>query len=139
MDVPEDLQSSKLQRSYYHLELEADVLKVCWNCLLSKAREQQAPVRSIKTSYPLQLVMMDYLTAEEALRGYKYLLVIVVHFTKLEGMVHTQDQTVEMAAVWKKVIQIYGSLAQLHFVGCIKFTRHRPPRTIFSGMVLVKG
>lgn len=75
-----------------------------------KAGEQHAPVGNIQTSYPLQLVMMDYLTMEELLRGYKYLLVIVDHFTKMVVAVPIQDQMDESAAEaqWKKFILAYG-------------------------------
>lgn len=65
------------------------------NGLLTWAQEQQTPVDNIQTSCPLQLVMINYLTMEESLRGYKYLLVMVDHITKLAVAVPTWDQTAE--------------------------------------------
>lgn len=51
---------------------------------LARAGHLHPLICNIQTHYLLQLVMIDYLTVEESLQGYKYLLVIVDHFTKLE-------------------------------------------------------
>lgn len=42
--------------------------------------------------------MMDNLTVEESLRGYKYMLIMVDHFTKLAVAVPTWNQTAETVA-----------------------------------------
>ena len=42
----------------------------------------RAPLVSIRTSHPLELLCMDYLTLEKSKGGYEHLLVIVDHFTK---------------------------------------------------------
>lgn len=57
--------------------------------------------------------MMDYLTVEESLRGYMYLLVIVDHFMKL-AVADTLHKTAESAAMalWK------GTVEELHFAYC---------------------
>lgn len=59
--------------------------------------------------------MMDYLTVEESLRGYKYLLIMMDHFTKLAVAVPTWDQTAKpaVAALWKKLILVYDCPAAL--------------------------
>lgn len=58
--------------------------------------------------------MIDYLTVEESIGDYKYML--VDHFTKRAVAVPTRDQTAETAAaaLCKKVILIYGCPTQLH-------------------------
>ncbi|XP_069840942.1 uncharacterized protein [Dendropsophus ebraccatus] len=108
-----------LQRFFYHpnsQKVAQDICRSCRNCNLARAGDQQAPIGVIQTSYPLQLVMMDYLTVGESPRGYKYLLVMVDHFTKFAVAVPTRDQTAESAAqcLWKNFILPYGCPTQLH-------------------------
>lgn len=86
------------------------------NCILTRAEGQQAPVSNIQTNYPLQLVIIDYLTVEESIWGYNILLIIVDHFTKFAVAVPTQDRMAETAAlaVWKNFILAYSCPAHVH-------------------------
>ena len=58
-------------------------IKGCKRCLLRKSpTNSKAPLVSIKTSEPLELVCLDYLTLETSKGGYQHILVITDHFTK---------------------------------------------------------
>lgn len=60
--------------------------------------ERNAPLVSIKTSLPLELVCIDYLSLEPDRRGTKTILVIMVHFTKYAVAIPTTDQKAKMVA-----------------------------------------
>jgi hypothetical protein len=56
-----------------------DWISSCDRCLKRKTpRRDQAPLVSITTSQPLELVCMDFLGLETSKEGYQYILVIVV-------------------------------------------------------------
>lgn len=50
------------------------------------------------TSYPLELMCMDYLTPESSKGGIANVLVITDHFTKLAIAVATKNQTAKTTA-----------------------------------------
>ena len=53
----------------------------------------RAPLVSIMTSQPLELVCMDFLSLEESKGGVKDILVITDHFTRYAVAVPTKNQT----------------------------------------------
>ena len=55
----------------------------CKRCLRFKASSDRAPMENVDTTYPMELVHMDYLTIE-ATEGGKdiHILVITDHFTR---------------------------------------------------------
>ncbi|XP_063952150.1 uncharacterized protein K02A2.6-like [Lytechinus pictus] len=90
----------------------------CPNCCLRKggAGVTRAPLVNISTSYPLELVMMDYLTLQRSSGGYENVLVITDHFTKLAVAVPTRDQTARTTAYafWKHFVMVYGYPQRVH-------------------------
>lgn len=70
-----------------------DQIKTCEHCVHHKALpERAAPLVSIKTSRPLELVCMDFLSLEPDCKNTKDILVITDHFTKYAVAVPTPDQ-----------------------------------------------
>uniref|UniRef100_A0AAZ1XHG4 Gypsy retrotransposon integrase-like protein 1 n=1 Tax=Oreochromis aureus TaxID=47969 RepID=A0AAZ1XHG4_OREAU len=92
-------------------------IRTCERCIRRKARaEKSAPLVNIKTSRPLELVCMDYLSLEPDSRGTKNILVITDHFTKFAVAVPTADQKEKTVAkaLWDKFIIHYGIPERLH-------------------------
>ena len=103
-------------------------IKKCSRCILRKTPVQvRAPLVSIRTSHPLELLCMDYLTLEKSKGGYEHLLVIVDHFTKYAIAVPTRNQTAKTTAdaLFNNVFIHYGFAKRLHsdkgmsFVGSV--------------------
>lgn len=90
----------------------------CMRCNLQKTASAQvsAPLVSIQSTYPLQLVSVDFLSLEAARSGVCNVLVIVDHFTRYAVAVPTLDQTAKTTAeaLWKHFIQPFGAFDQLH-------------------------
>ena len=88
----------------------------CERCFRRKAKPQKAPMESIKTSFPLQLVCIDFLSLEPDAKGIKDILVITDHFTKYALAVPTKNQTAKVVAetLWDNLISHYGWPEKLH-------------------------
>ena len=84
-------------------------LKRCERCVRRGSRIQKAPMKTIETTFPLELLSVDFLTIE--VKGVKQdILVILDHFTKLGQAIMTRDQTAKSVAraLWNDFFMIYG-------------------------------
>lgn len=79
---------SLARQHFFWYDMERDVrnhVKCCHRCVLSKTPEPsaRAPLESIKTSAPLELVCIDFWSAVDSVNKSVDVLVITDHFTKL--------------------------------------------------------
>ena len=51
-------------------------------CIKAKKPATHVPISSIKSSFPLELVCIDYLHLEDSVEVYEYILVLVDHFPR---------------------------------------------------------
>ena len=89
----------------------------CERCFRRKTiPERAAPMMNISTSYPLELVCMDYLSIEPDNKDTRNVLVITDHFTKFAVAIPTKDQRARTVAkaIWENFIVHYGFPARLH-------------------------
>jgi transposase InsO family protein len=94
-----------------------DYLKSCERCIRRKSpTDIRVPMVSIRSSQPMELVCMDYLTLEMSKGGYEHLLVITDHFTKYAVAVPTRNQTAKVTAdaLFSHFIMHYGFPKRLH-------------------------
>jgi hypothetical protein len=88
----------------------ASYISTCDRCLHRKVCiEDRAPLVSIETSRPLELVCIDYLSIEPS-RGYGNVPVITDHFTKYALAIPTKNQTANTTAkvLYNDFIVHYG-------------------------------
>ena len=92
---------SLIRERFYWPRMNADIDKrtsECHRCLRRKSpTNNRAPLVNIVTTYPLELVCMDYLTLEPA-KGIVNVLVITDHFTKYALAIATKNQTAKTTA-----------------------------------------
>lgn len=109
-----------MQACFYWPRMCLDVerkIRTCERCIRRKARaEKTAPLINIKTSRPLQLLCIDYLSLEPDGRGTRNILVITDHFTKFAVAVPTSDQKEKTVAkaLWTNFLIHYGIPEWLH-------------------------
>uniref|UniRef100_A0A3B1IWP2 Gypsy retrotransposon integrase-like protein 1 n=1 Tax=Astyanax mexicanus TaxID=7994 RepID=A0A3B1IWP2_ASTMX len=93
-----DLVRTRFYWPHMQVEVEKKV-RTCERCIRRKAAaERSAPLVNIRTSRPMELVCIDYLSLEPDRRGTKDILVISDHFTKYAVAVPTSDQKAKTVA-----------------------------------------
>ena len=109
------------QERYFWVGLTDSVeqkLKTCRRCICAKSPSlpQRAPLVSIETSRPLELVCIDFLSLEESRGKYIYLLVITDHFTNYAQAIPTRNQEAKTVAklLMDHFILHYGIMERLH-------------------------
>lgn len=86
-------------------------IKMCERCMRRKTpAERAAPLCNIKTSRPLELVCMDFLSVEPDRSNTKDILVLTDHFTKYAVAIPTQNQKAQTVArcLWENFLVHYG-------------------------------
>lgn len=91
----------------------------CGRCVRRKgvaSSRNTAPLVTVKTSRPLELVCMDYLSLEESKGGYNSILVITDHFTRYSVAIPTRNQTATTTAriLFDNFLVHYGFPERLH-------------------------
>jgi hypothetical protein len=92
-------------------------VKSCSNCILRKSKcKTSAELVNIKSSYPYELVCIDYLSLEQSKSGYENILLITDHFTRYAQAIPTRNQMAKTTAkcLWENCIQHYSFPARLH-------------------------
>lgn len=89
----------------------------CDRCLRRKTpTNTRAPLVSIQTTYPLELVCMDFLTVDPCKGGFGNVLVITDHYTRYALAIPTKNQTARTTAeaFYNHFIVNYGIPTRIH-------------------------
>ena len=94
-----------------------DWVKHCPRCVARKTPQRpSAPLKSIRTTSPLELVCMDFLSLEPDRSNKKAILVVTDHYTRYAQAFPTKDQTATTVAkvLWENFFVHYGLPQRLH-------------------------
>ena len=101
--------------------MRQDITKHCSTCMACEAfrspnPRHQAPLRNISTDHPLQMVFADIAELPTSRRGYRYILVIIDHFTKYVNIYPMKNQTAETVAkhIFEDYVTEHGIPETLH-------------------------
>uniref|UniRef100_A0A9J8AHH8 Gypsy retrotransposon integrase-like protein 1 n=1 Tax=Cyprinus carpio carpio TaxID=630221 RepID=A0A9J8AHH8_CYPCA len=109
------------RRRFFWLSLDGDVreyVRHCQRCVIGKTAEPEgrAPLENIVTSRPLQLVCIDFWSAEDHKNKSVDVLVITDHFTRLAHAFQCKDQSAKQVArvLWDKYFCVFGFPERIH-------------------------
>ena len=101
--------------------MESDIrtyVRCCQRCVHGKTPEPaaRAPLESIKSTAPMQLVCIDFWSAEDSKQRSVDVLVVTDHFTKLAHAFPCANQTAKQVArkLWDNVFCVYGFPERIH-------------------------
>lgn len=117
----QDRTFSLVKQRFYWSSMERDArdhVKHCARCVVGKTPEPdgRAPLESIETTAPLELVCIDFWTAEDSKNRPIDVLVVTDHFTKLAHAFYCPDQTAKQVArkLWDNFFCYYGFPERIH-------------------------
>ncbi|XP_049895671.1 uncharacterized protein LOC126387160 [Epinephelus moara] len=109
------------RQRFFWPKMESDVkeyVKCCQRCILAKTPDPsaRAPLESIRTSVPMELVCLDFWSAEDSKQHSVDVLVMTDHFTKLAHAFPCPNQTAKQVAkkLWDHVFCVYGFPERIH-------------------------
>lgn len=104
-----------VRQRFFWPSVERDVkeyIRCCQSCVLAKTPEPaaRAPLESIKTSAPMELVCIDFWSAEDKDKRSVDVVVVTDHFTKMAHAFPCKKQSAKQIArkLWDGVFCIYG-------------------------------
>lgn len=110
-----------VRQRFFWSGMDTDVKKYvshCKRCVVGKTQEPEAraPLESIRTNAPLELVCIDFWSAEGTHGESIDVLVITDHFTKLAHAFPCPNQTARVVAqkLWNNFFCVYGFPQRIH-------------------------
>lgn len=108
---------SLVRQRFFWLHLDRDVhecVRHCQRCVISKTAEPdgRAPLVNIQSNRPLQIVCIDFWSAENSQNKSVDVLFVTDHFTRLAQAFPCKNQSAKEVArvLWDKYFCIYGFL-----------------------------
>lgn len=109
------------RQRFFWPNMERDIIeyvRCCPRCVLAKTPEPaaRAPLESIKTTAPMELVCIDFWSAEDKNKKSVDVLVVTDHFTKMAHAFPCRNQSAKQVAkkLWDNVFCIYGFPERIH-------------------------
>ena len=105
---------------FYLPGMDGDIekyIKSCPRCIRRKTQEKTSDkLVAVDSTYPMDLVCMDFLSLEMSAGGYEHILVITDHFTRYAQAIPSRNQTAKTTArlLFDNFVCHYGFPSRLH-------------------------
>lgn len=115
-----DRTTSLIKERFFWYGMTKDIeqwIQKCPRCIWRKTpTNERAPLKSITTSQPMEIVCMDFLKLEISKGGYQYVLVITDHFTRYAQAIPTKNTTARTTAdaFFRNFVVHYGLPHRIH-------------------------
>jgi len=108
-----------MRERFYWPGMGADIAKwieSCERCIRRKSTPERAPLINIQSSYPLELLCIDFLSLEPSKGNIGNILVITDHYTKFAKAIPTKNQTARTTAeaLYNEFFVHFGFPTRLH-------------------------
>ena len=111
------LAKARFHWPHMKIDVTSFVTKVC-RCMKQKppVAKQREPLNPIVTLAPFQMVSLNFLHVEATAGGSKYILVVMVHFTRYAQAYTTKDKSAKTAAerVYNDFLLRFGVPETIH-------------------------
>ena len=98
-------------------DIDTNIRRKC-QCVKQKRpnREDRAPLVPIKSTYPFEIVLLDFLKVDKAKGGFEYVFVVTDHFTRYVQAFATKIKSAKAAAekLYNNYVVTYGFPSQIH-------------------------
>ena len=112
---------SLARQRFFWIGMERDIInhvRKCFCCVVGKTPEprDRAPLESICTSEPMELVCIDFWTAEQTDKKSVDVLVVTDHFSKLAHAFQCRNQSAKQVArhLWDDFFCVHGFPKRIH-------------------------
>ena len=111
---------SLVKNRFYWPGMDGDIEKYIRNCprCIRRKSKTSTPAKLVvvDSTYPMDLVCMDFLSLEMSSGGYEHILVITDHFTRYAQAIPSRNQTAKTTAklLFDNFVCHYGFPARLH-------------------------
>ena len=107
------------RKRFYWPKMQSQVekwVKMCEQCVKRKGVCDKAPLHHLQSTYPMELICIDFLKVERSIGGFEHVLVMTDHFSRYAIAIPTKNESAKVVAkiLIDNVVNHYGIPSKIH-------------------------